>query len=332
MQKGFAPVLILVGILVIMAIAGGAYYFGKISNKPTPTPPLVTQTQPTKAVDETANWKTFVNTVYGYSISYPSDWSVVTGKNCQLDTSEATAQDSFICFSPQPLPLTAGQVNGKGFQDFQERIDIQNKFQGIWIIINIKPPDITSHDYFKQYVVDPDQTNGVLLSNLPRETTSLFKKNNSSLDITTDDGPGAYITRSSQDAIVIILGTQNIDSQLAYKIFSTFKYTDNNPVTPGNEDFIAIQQDLAKKHDLPIKQLRTTVEKAPAVYSGLFAQGGDYEVGAGGGGLWVAAKVGNLWKIVWSGNGVAECSAVDPYRVPASLISGCVQSGEFVNR
>jgi len=28
-QKGVTPVLILVGILVIIAVAGGAYYFGK---------------------------------------------------------------------------------------------------------------------------------------------------------------------------------------------------------------------------------------------------------------------------------------------------------------
>ena len=81
MQKGFAPILILIGILVIMAVAGGAYYFGKsqiskpqsqIETSQTPKPAVVPQPTPS---DETTDWKTF--TKLGYEIKYPPS-SVIT--------------------------------------------------------------------------------------------------------------------------------------------------------------------------------------------------------------------------------------------------------------
>lgn len=66
MQKGFAPLIIILGILVILGIAGGAFYLGRstISN-PSPTPAVSSQTPPASTPqssltpDETANWKTF---------------------------------------------------------------------------------------------------------------------------------------------------------------------------------------------------------------------------------------------------------------------------------
>jgi len=83
MQKGFASILILVGILVITIVAGGVYYFGKSQvSKPQPSnPPVVSQTpqptittQPTSIPDETANWKTYINKKYGFSVKYPATW------------------------------------------------------------------------------------------------------------------------------------------------------------------------------------------------------------------------------------------------------------------
>lgn len=81
-QKGFSVIYILVGILIIAGIAGGAYYFGKSqSNKPTaitqsPTPVITFQTpQLTPSpVDETANWKTY--TEGNYSVKYPLNYQV----------------------------------------------------------------------------------------------------------------------------------------------------------------------------------------------------------------------------------------------------------------
>lgn len=109
-QKGFAPILILVGILVIVGIAGGAYYFGK-SAAPKPQNPVVSQiSQPTSvtssipanspvptSVGEAANWKTYKSDNYGYSFRYPSSFwitSVTTSRQISSDASGATISDS----------------------------------------------------------------------------------------------------------------------------------------------------------------------------------------------------------------------------------------------
>lgn len=83
MQKGFSSVIILIIILLSAGIVG-AYYFGKLSNKSTQSPPSQTQTpqptlipQPTSTSDETTNWKTYTSNEYGYSFRYPNDWDAI---------------------------------------------------------------------------------------------------------------------------------------------------------------------------------------------------------------------------------------------------------------
>ena len=79
-QRGFIPILILVGILVIAVAVSGAYYMGtrKPATVPSPTP-VVTSSSPSDAspapngAGETANWKTYTNTKLGYEIKYPQD-------------------------------------------------------------------------------------------------------------------------------------------------------------------------------------------------------------------------------------------------------------------
>jgi len=89
MQKGQILIWIIVGALVI-AVAGGAYYLGRsTSPKPSPAPTVTSQTpQPTSSpspsdaspaptgAGETANWKTYTNTTFNYSIKYPPEVSL----------------------------------------------------------------------------------------------------------------------------------------------------------------------------------------------------------------------------------------------------------------
>lgn len=92
MQKGQILIWIIVGALIVI-IAAGAYYLGRSSTPKPSTPPTVIS-QPTSTPDasrepngsgasgapngdaETANWKTYTNIKYGYSLKYPSSFFI----------------------------------------------------------------------------------------------------------------------------------------------------------------------------------------------------------------------------------------------------------------
>lgn len=90
-QEGQLLVLVLIGILVLAGVAGGAYFLGKSSKsepvkvtsqtQPPPQPTSVPQVSPTPDVSsvptdtaETVNWLTFTSTKHTYSIKYPTSW------------------------------------------------------------------------------------------------------------------------------------------------------------------------------------------------------------------------------------------------------------------
>ncbi len=84
MQKGFAPIFLLIGVFVVAAISG-AYYLGTLKNKSQPTPPpnSITSSQTPQATaspapDETANWKSYIDTDLGITFKYPTTWEVKT--------------------------------------------------------------------------------------------------------------------------------------------------------------------------------------------------------------------------------------------------------------
>jgi len=82
-RKGFVPILILIGIVIIISVVGGAYYFSKKSLNPTATNPAITKvlSSPitTTAPDETTIWKTYKNEKHNYSISYPPSFELLKG-------------------------------------------------------------------------------------------------------------------------------------------------------------------------------------------------------------------------------------------------------------
>lgn len=72
MSKGFASIIILLGIAVIILIGGVVVYQKVLAPKANPTPTPIASPTP----DPTANWKTYTNSILGYQVRYPSDWVI----------------------------------------------------------------------------------------------------------------------------------------------------------------------------------------------------------------------------------------------------------------
>jgi len=86
----FTVLLILLAV-VILGVAALGYYqyksddglnlFGKkYGGESAATTTANTETPATTTTDETADWKTYENTIYGYSVKYPKDWVVNSTK------------------------------------------------------------------------------------------------------------------------------------------------------------------------------------------------------------------------------------------------------------
>ncbi len=119
-EKGFAPLIIMLGILIILGIACGAYYLGTIRNKPKIQNPIVTsqatptarsaQTTPVPLSDETANWPSHTNSYLHYAIKYPTGWQIKTCTYGQDKNGATISADNFapvggrlgMCSTPPP--------------------------------------------------------------------------------------------------------------------------------------------------------------------------------------------------------------------------------------
>lgn len=95
--------------------------------------------------------------------------------------------------------------------------------------------------------------------------------------------------------------------------------------TPKTDDkqtvLAAVKAALIAKRGPDFANLNYSLNKI----EGLYASG--TVNGSGGGGMWFAANVNNVWKIVSDGNGVTMCSDLTPYiNFPKSMIPECWDS------
>lgn len=80
----------------------------------------------------------------------------------------------------------------------------------------------------------------------------------------------------------------------------------------------AIKKALVAKHGPDAESITVTVSKAEGNYAKGMASA------TGGGGIWFASRVAGVWKLVWDGNGIIDCSDVAPYPdFPVSMIPEC---------
>jgi hypothetical protein len=89
-QKGFVNIVLMVVIVVLVGVVGYFAFVKKlepVAKQPTPAPtqattPTKTPVSPTQtAKDETAGWKTFTDTQYGFKFEYPATWKATANDN-----------------------------------------------------------------------------------------------------------------------------------------------------------------------------------------------------------------------------------------------------------
>lgn len=86
-QRGNVPIII-AGIILLLVVGSGAYYWGMQNTKyrqvNNSEASISKNNQPIgnpTIVNDTANWKTYTNAKYGYTIMYPEDWYVLSPGN-----------------------------------------------------------------------------------------------------------------------------------------------------------------------------------------------------------------------------------------------------------
>lgn len=82
-QKGFAYLYLILGALLLVLVGAGAYYLGtkNVQTQQQTVSPIVSQQTLTPAVDQTANWQTYTNSTFGFSIKYPLDLKMSGAKD-----------------------------------------------------------------------------------------------------------------------------------------------------------------------------------------------------------------------------------------------------------
>ncbi len=157
---------------------------------------------PTPTTDPTANWKTYINALGGYSVKYPSDWGILEEMNTNISKSIPTGQ-----ISPVAFPQT---VNNYGQRIFFGVYENQSSSIDDFVKTNIMAGNDTSFVKYKPITIDGIQ--GEETTSLPGQT----------------DNDQVFVKKGQRiyDIVWIkSLGGKTITQEIFNQIVSTFKFT-----------------------------------------------------------------------------------------------------------
>lgn len=106
--------------------------------------------------------------------------------------------------------------------------------------------------------------------------------------------------------------------------------TTGTPTGKPKSDLEKIKEAFAEKYDKDLDEVNVSISENTGTHS----RGGISFSGEMGGGMWLAYKDGDDWKIVHDGQGTIPCENVDPYDFPVSMVSECWNeaTGKLVTR
>lgn len=156
MQKGFAPILIVILFAAVLAV--GVLFYTNYSNNRT----KISQNQqvtptPSPTQDSTANWKTYNSPNVNFIFKYPSDWRVISNSERELQFGNKTYQGVGVTLRYPPIPqdlknFTPEYIFLSGFrgEDFSSNfLDsyIKEEYKFSMIKVNIKMVgDVAVHE------------------------------------------------------------------------------------------------------------------------------------------------------------------------------------------
>lgn len=132
MQKSFAPIILILGMLLILSgIIGGAYYFKTTREKPkvSEQKPITPKVTPSPfQLDETVNpdlsgtsWKTYTNNDWQVSFRYPSGWEVSPNGPTVVELNVNSVPHMSFTYIENLKNLTLQQVDQENAKKDKER-------------------------------------------------------------------------------------------------------------------------------------------------------------------------------------------------------------------
>lgn len=291
-------IIVAIGIACLLLVGGGLLSIQKKS-APTGTQNTPVVTVPT--VTSAAQWKTYTNTKYNYSIDYPSNWEVRE----YPETKDGAAFNPFnkpgYPDSSDAITISAGQKVGTMDDPFKDYVKTaaSGEIQNFNKIASLKK--ITTTDgivgYETTWMVQPM----TVMGRPPTEGES------ESLPITYFEAP------NSKTLLLRVYLNRKEDMNTYEKMLKTLKnITPLNATPTPTVDEAAVLKNVIKKYiALKHKSDEDSLTFSVSKIEGNFAQGGVSD--EGGGGMWFAAKEDGVWKLVWDGNGVILCTDLINY-------------------
>lgn len=226
MQKGQAPILVLVGLIALIVIAGGLFYMGRLSVPKNPPQTTISKPesstnsyqQPSPSVkepiqnDKTADWKVYISEDKTFSFKYPSDWIYETKKT----TVEIKGKKYNATHIIGGIPLTEERRKTQGYLDINDAPKTFNNFSLLYAT-SLEFKSLTVENLVEELIstrAQIDSQKDVLVSDKTQAKEVgygcqaycmdiLFKNNNTIFDSST--GPNAEANISTVHQILTTL-------------------------------------------------------------------------------------------------------------------------------
>lgn len=296
--------------LIILVVGSTMFYFlgntqntGTVNSTPTPT--------------KTATWKTYTNTKFNYTVDYPSDWTLREYSDSQEGAAFNPLNKPGYPDASDAISISTGQKVGNYEDPLEEyaKVAATAEIQNYNSLASFKRVTTVNGivGYETTWMVQPISVMGQPATQGKSE----------SLPITYFEIPG------NKTSLVRVSLNRKEDLETYEKMLLTVKImAPLTPIPTVDETAVlkyVIKKYIALKNNSDENALTITVSKI----EGNYAQGGASD--EGGGGMWFAAKENGVWKLVWDGNGVIECSIFTLYpNFSTSMIPECYDTEKQV--